>query len=58
VVVPEPGQPAPSLDDLRAFSESRLARFKQPRRVEVIDAIPRTPATQQVQRRLLIDRLS
>lgn len=58
VVVPEPGQPAPSLDDLRAFCDSRLARFKQPRRVEVIDAIPRTPATQQVQRRLLIDRLS
>ena len=48
----------PSLDDLRSFCESRLARFKQPRRVEVIDVIPRTPATQQVQRRLLIDRLS
>ena len=58
VVVAEAGTPVPSLDDLRAFCESRLARFKQPRRIEVIDAIPRTPATQQVQRRLLVDRLS
>jgi acyl-CoA synthetase (AMP-forming)/AMP-acid ligase II len=58
VVVAEAGQPAPGLDDLRAFCETRLARFKQPRRVEVVDAIPRTPATQQVQRRLLVDRLS
>ena len=58
VIVSEPGEAVPSLDDLRSFCESRLARFKQPRRVEVIDVIPRTPATQQVQRRLLIDRLS
>ena len=48
----------PRLDDLRAYCDGRLARFKQPRRVEVVDAIPRTPATQQVQRRLLVDRLS
>ena len=58
VIVAEAGHPVPSLDELRAFCESRLARFKQPRRVEVVDAIPRTPATQQVQRRLLVDRLS
>ncbi len=58
VIVPEAGLPVPSLEQLRAFCESRLARFKQPRRLEVIDAIPRTAATQQVQRRLLVDRLS
>jgi fatty-acyl-CoA synthase len=58
VIVAEAGQPVPSLDELRAFCESRLARFKQPRRVAVVDSIPRTPATQQVQRRLLVDRLS
>ena len=58
MIVAEAGQPVPTLDELRAFCESRLARFKQPRRVEVVDAIPRTPATQQVQRRLLVDRLS
>ena len=34
VIVAEAGQPVPSLDDLRAFCESRLARFKQPRRVD------------------------
>jgi acyl-CoA synthetase (AMP-forming)/AMP-acid ligase II len=58
VIVPVPGRDAPTLDEVRAYSDGRLARFKQPRRVEVVDAIPRTPATQQVQRRLLVDRLS
>jgi acyl-CoA synthetase (AMP-forming)/AMP-acid ligase II len=58
VVVPVAGGDAPTLDDLRAYCDGRLAKFKQPRRVEAVDAIPRTPATQQVQRRLLVDRLS
>ncbi len=39
-------QPKPDgmldLDDLRAFVESRLARYKQPREYEVRDALPRT----------------
>jgi acyl-CoA synthetase (AMP-forming)/AMP-acid ligase II len=30
------------LDELRAFAESRLARYKQPREYEVRDALPRT----------------
>jgi len=42
---------------LRAFCEGRLAPFKQPRRVAVVDALPRTPATGQVQRTLIIERL-
>ncbi len=58
VIVPVAGQDVPTLDDVRAYSDGLLARFKQPRRVAVVDAIPRTPATQQVQRRLLVDRLS
>jgi fatty-acyl-CoA synthase len=58
VIVPRPGASAPSLDELRAHCDGALARFKVPRRLEVLDAIPRTPATQQVQRRLLIDRLA
>jgi hypothetical protein len=36
----------------------RLARFKQPRQVAVVEFIPRTPATMQVQRRLLIEAIS
>lgn len=58
VIVPVAGSEAPTLDDVRAYSDGLLARFKQPRRVEVVDAIPRTPATHQVQRRLLVELLS
>jgi acyl-CoA synthetase (AMP-forming)/AMP-acid ligase II len=58
VVVVEPGAEAPTLEQLRAHCEDRLAGFKRPRRLVVIDEIPRTPATGQVQRRLLVDRLS
>ena len=48
---------APSLDDLLAHCGDRLAKFKRPRRIELVDEIPRTPATNQVQRRLLIERI-
>jgi acyl-CoA synthetase (AMP-forming)/AMP-acid ligase II len=58
VVVLAPGAEAPTVDDLRAHVGERLARFKHPRRVAVVDEIPRTAATRQVQRRLLVDQLS
>ena len=58
VIVPAAQTAPPTLDDVRSHCEGLLARFKVPRRVEIVDAIPRTPATQQVQRRLLIDRLA
>ena len=45
------------VDALRAHCDGRLARFKQPRRVEVVDALPRTPATGQVQRTLIVEQL-
>lgn len=47
-----------TLDELAAHCDGRLARFKQPRRVALVDAIPRTSATNQVQRRLLVEQLS
>jgi len=48
-------RPGASLDlaGLRAFCEGRLAPFKHPRRLVLVDEIPRTGATRQVQRRLL-----
>ena len=58
VVVGAPGHPAPTEAEIRERCRAHLASFKQPRRVEVVDAIPRTPATGQVQRRLLVERLS
>lgn len=57
-VVLRPGADAPDAEALRAHLDGRLARFKQPRRVVVVDEVPRTPATRQVQRRLLIERIT
>ncbi len=57
VVVPAPGEPAPSVEELRAHCEGRLAGYKHPRRVEVVEALPRTSATGQVQRTLLVERI-
>lgn len=57
VVVPRAGSTAPTIDALQTHCEGRLARFKQPRRVESIDALPRTAATGQIQRTLLVEQL-
>ncbi len=56
VVVP-PGWTAPDLGDLRTLCAVRLAPYKHPRRLVVVDEIPRTPATGQIQRRLLVERI-
>ena len=58
VVVPEAGSgDGLDLDDLRDHTAGRLASFKQPRRLEIVDELPRTPATGQVQRPLLAERI-
>ena len=43
VVVPRSLGEGPALEELRAFAAPRLARYKLPERVEVVDALPRTP---------------
>ncbi len=57
VLVLRPGAVAPDVASLREFCEGRLAPFKHPRRVAIVDALPRTPATGQVQRTLIVERL-
>ncbi|QUR67805.1 class I adenylate-forming enzyme family protein [Mycobacterium spongiae] len=57
-MVVEPGQRAPTLEFVRKRYADRLASFKHPRRIVVVDEIPRTASTQQVMRRLLIDRIT
>jgi acyl-CoA synthetase (AMP-forming)/AMP-acid ligase II len=57
VVVPSPGA-RPTLPDLQKHCEGRIAGFKKPRRLEIADALPRTPATGQVQRTLLVQRIA
>ena len=47
----------PTLDELRAFATRRVASFKLPRRLEIVEVIPRTAATGQVQRHLVLDLL-
>jgi acyl-CoA synthetase (AMP-forming)/AMP-acid ligase II len=56
VVVARSGA-APTLEALQRHCEGRLAAFKKPRRLERVDALPRTAATGQVQRTLLIERI-
>ena len=43
-----------TLESLRAFAASRLAPHKLPRRLHRIDRLPRTAATGQIQRRMLV----
>jgi acyl-CoA synthetase (AMP-forming)/AMP-acid ligase II len=58
VVVLTEDAPVPTLDEVRAHCDGRLATFKHPRRLEVVEALPRTAATGQIQRTLLVERLS
>jgi fatty-acyl-CoA synthase len=58
VVVPADTASPPTLEDLRAHCAGQLAPHKHPRRLAVLDAIPRTSPTNQVQRRLLVEMLS
>ncbi|MGZ6996395.1 MAG: class I adenylate-forming enzyme family protein, partial [Acidimicrobiia bacterium] len=57
VVVPVEGVDPPTVEELRSHCEGRLAAFKHPRRVEAVQALPRTSATGQVQRTLLVERI-
>jgi fatty-acyl-CoA synthase len=56
VIVAAPGVDPPDVDALRVFCTGRLASYKHPRRVAIVDALPRTAATGQVQRPLLVER--
>jgi acyl-CoA synthetase (AMP-forming)/AMP-acid ligase II len=59
VVVAQPGSDdALDLDGLRSHSATQLASFKQPRRLQIVGELPRTPATGQVQRPLLVERIA
>lgn len=48
---------APTLAALRAHCEGRLAGFKQPRRIALLERLPRTAATGQVQRTMLVEEI-
>jgi acyl-coenzyme A synthetase/AMP-(fatty) acid ligase len=52
VVVPRPGQEAPTLATLRTFAQDRLASYKLPDQLVVVDRLPLT-ARDKVDRRAL-----
>jgi fatty-acyl-CoA synthase len=57
VVVPEDPAAPPTLDSVRRHGERSLAGFKLPRRIECLAELPRTAATGQVQRSLIVERV-
>jgi acyl-CoA synthetase (AMP-forming)/AMP-acid ligase II len=57
VVVPEADVDI-ALDALQEHCDARIAGFKKPRRLAVVAALPRTAATGQVQRTLLIEQIT
>jgi fatty-acyl-CoA synthase len=56
-VVVEPGQSV-SLEDLREFCAARLAAYKHPRKLVLVEDLPRTEATGKVQRARLLAKVS
>ena len=56
-VVPAGDGAVPDVAAVRAHVAGRLAPFKQPRRIAVVEAIPRTPATGQIQRSRVRDEI-
>lgn len=54
-IVPKPDTTAPTLDQVQAFLEPRLAHYKQVRVMEVVDEIPKSPSGK-ILRRFLRDR--
>ena len=55
VIVPTPGS-APTVDDITAFCRERLASYKKPRRIVLVETLPRN-ALGKVQKHLLAERL-
>jgi bile acid-coenzyme A ligase len=45
IIEPKVGVAPPSADDVVAFAKSRLAAYKVPKSVEIVDVIPRSAAT-------------
>ncbi len=57
VVVPDMRAEPPTLSAARERCTGKLAAFKHPRALRVVTQLPRTPATGQLQRRLLVEAL-
>ncbi len=56
-IVMREGHDVPTVDELRAHCGGVLAAYKQPRRLEVVDVIPRTASNGKTRRALLVEQL-
>jgi bile acid-coenzyme A ligase len=56
IIEPASPEDPPTLDDVRAYAKSRLAAYKIPKSVEIVDAIPRSAATKVNRGRLVEER--
>jgi bile acid-coenzyme A ligase len=45
IIEPVSADAPPSFDDIRGYAKSRLASYKVPKTIEIVDAIPRSAAT-------------
>jgi acyl-CoA synthetase (AMP-forming)/AMP-acid ligase II len=57
VIVARTGAETLTIEVLREFCAGRLAAFKHPRRVATVASLPRTAATGQIQRTLIVEQL-
>jgi acyl-CoA synthetase (AMP-forming)/AMP-acid ligase II len=57
-IVLKDGEEPPTVEDLRAHCGDRLASYKHPRQVAVVQSIPRTASNNKVQRRLLVEQIT
>jgi len=55
VIVPADPESPPSLDELRAYCLEKLAKFKMPEEMRLVDALPRNPTGKLLRRLLLND---
>jgi acyl-CoA synthetase (AMP-forming)/AMP-acid ligase II len=58
VVVPRDPSAPPTLEELYTHGDGILAGFKRPRRLECVTELPRTAATGQIQRSLIVERIA
>ncbi|HEY6531587.1 MAG TPA: AMP-binding protein [Acidimicrobiales bacterium] len=56
VIEPKDPSTPPTLDDVKAFAKDRLAAYKVPKSVEIVEAIPRSAATKVNRAALVAER--
>jgi bile acid-coenzyme A ligase len=56
IIEPAEPQSPPTTEEVRDYAKSRLAAYKVPKTIEIVDAIPRSEATKVNRGRLIVER--